>query len=153
MKSATLARSGANRIIVELPGVQNAAEAADAIGQTAQLTFHPVLGPGDPSRIVGLQPEDLPEAPSAAPSVPPGLSPSAVPSAAPSAAPAPSATTAGRAVPPALATQVDPSAPAAPATPAATPTASATMKAPTLPPPATMTRINAPGGGARRVGR
>src|SRR5688500_2455562 len=29
----TLARSGANRIIVELPGVQDAAEAADAIGQ------------------------------------------------------------------------------------------------------------------------
>ena len=45
----TLARSGENRIIVELPGVQDSAAAAEAIGQTAQLTFHPVLGPGDPT--------------------------------------------------------------------------------------------------------
>jgi SecD/SecF fusion protein len=68
----TLARSGERRIIVELPGVQDAAAAADAIGQTAQLTFHPVLGPGDPSQVVGPIPsqEPLPlltAAPSAAP--------------------------------------------------------------------------------------
>jgi len=132
----TLARSGANRIIVELPGVQNAAEAADAIGQTAQLTFHPVLGPGDPSQVVGLQPEDLPEDPTVAPPASPGATPSAGPTAAPadpSAAPAPSATTAGRAVPPALATQAEPTAPASPAVPAASPTASATPTAPAEP--------------------
>ena len=52
----TLARSGENRIIVELPGVQDSAAAAEAVGQTAQLTFHPVLGPGDPSQVVGPQP-------------------------------------------------------------------------------------------------
>ncbi|MCX5366609.1 protein translocase subunit SecD [Streptomyces sp. NBC_00124] len=40
----TLARSGDNRIIVELPGVQNPATAADVLGRTAQLTFHQVLG-------------------------------------------------------------------------------------------------------------
>ncbi|MEW2566227.1 protein translocase subunit SecD [Streptomyces sp. NPDC047070] len=40
----TIARSGDNRIIVELPGVQDPREAADVLGRTAQLTFHPVLG-------------------------------------------------------------------------------------------------------------
>ena len=40
----TLARSGSNRIIVELPGVQDPRQAADVIGRTAQLTFHPVTG-------------------------------------------------------------------------------------------------------------
>lgn len=41
----TLARAGDRRIIVELPGVQDPREAADLIGQTAQLGFHEVLGP------------------------------------------------------------------------------------------------------------
>ncbi|GAA3368032.1 protein translocase subunit SecD [Streptomyces sannanensis] len=45
----TLARSGDNRIIVELPGVQDPRKAADVLGRTAQLTFHPVLGPADPA--------------------------------------------------------------------------------------------------------
>lgn len=40
----TLARSGDRRIIVELPGVTDPAEAVRVIGRTAQLTFHPVLG-------------------------------------------------------------------------------------------------------------
>lgn len=47
-----LARSGENRIIVELPGVQDPQEAVEVIGRTAQLSFHPVLGveaPGDPA--------------------------------------------------------------------------------------------------------
>src|SRR4051812_36945211 len=43
----TLVRSGEKRIIVELPGVTEPREALDVIGKTAQLTFHPVLGPGD----------------------------------------------------------------------------------------------------------
>jgi SecD/SecF fusion protein len=45
-----LARSGTNRIIVELPGVQDPREAVEVIGRTAQLSFHSVLGverPGD----------------------------------------------------------------------------------------------------------
>ncbi len=41
----TLARSGERRIIVELPGVQDPRKAAEVIGQTAQLTFHDVIGP------------------------------------------------------------------------------------------------------------
>ncbi|MCX4821134.1 protein translocase subunit SecD [Streptomyces sp. NBC_01142] len=40
----TLARSGERRIVVELPGVQDPRKAAEAIGRTAQLTFHPVRG-------------------------------------------------------------------------------------------------------------
>jgi len=40
----TLARSGERRIIVELPGLTEPAEAAAALGRTAQLSMHPVLG-------------------------------------------------------------------------------------------------------------
>ncbi len=50
----TLARSGENRIIVELPGVQDPREAAEAIGKTAQLTFHEVLRPAQE----GEEPEE-----------------------------------------------------------------------------------------------
>ncbi|MCX2923270.1 protein translocase subunit SecD [Streptomyces sp. NEAU-W12] len=42
----TIVRSGDNRIIVELPGVQDPRQAAEVLGRTAQLTVHPVLGPG-----------------------------------------------------------------------------------------------------------
>ncbi|MGZ2359605.1 protein translocase subunit SecD [Streptomyces sp. 372A] len=41
-----LTRSGEDRIIVELPDVQDPRKAADVIGKTAQLTFHAVQGPG-----------------------------------------------------------------------------------------------------------
>ncbi len=50
----TIARSGENRIIVELPGLQDPREAAEVIGQTAQLTFHEVLAPADPN----VEPEE-----------------------------------------------------------------------------------------------
>jgi len=39
----TLARTGENRIIVELPDLQDPREAARVIGRTAQLAFHPVI--------------------------------------------------------------------------------------------------------------
>lgn len=39
-----LARSGDNRIIVELPGLQDPRQAVEVIGRTAQMSFHPVLG-------------------------------------------------------------------------------------------------------------
>jgi SecD/SecF fusion protein len=48
----TLARSGDKRIIVELPGVQDPREAAKVIGQTAQLSFHEVIG----SAVEGQEP-------------------------------------------------------------------------------------------------
>ncbi|WP_433414537.1 protein translocase subunit SecD [Microtetraspora malaysiensis] len=45
----TLARSGERRIIVELPGVLDPRKAAETIGTTAQLAFHPVLDHPDDS--------------------------------------------------------------------------------------------------------
>ncbi|MFJ6465371.1 protein translocase subunit SecD [Streptomyces sp. NPDC091387] len=45
----TLTRSGEDRIIVELPDVQDPRKAAEVIGRTAQLTFHAVQGPGAPA--------------------------------------------------------------------------------------------------------
>ena len=44
----SLQRSGDRRIIVELPGVADPAEAVAVIGRTAQLRFHPVLA-GEPA--------------------------------------------------------------------------------------------------------
>jgi SecD/SecF fusion protein len=51
----TLQVSGDNRIIVELPGVDDPEQAVDAIGRTAQLTFHPVIA----SYPEGTVPEDV----------------------------------------------------------------------------------------------
>jgi SecD/SecF fusion protein len=45
----TLTRSGDRRIIVELPGLQDPRQAADVIGRTAQLSFHPVVGTPPPT--------------------------------------------------------------------------------------------------------
>lgn len=52
-----LARSGDNRIIVELPGVQDPREAVEVIGRTAQLSFHPVLGVAPPGDTTGVPDE------------------------------------------------------------------------------------------------
>jgi SecD/SecF fusion protein len=43
----TLARAGENRVIVELPGLQDPREAAEVIGKTAQLSFHSVIDVAD----------------------------------------------------------------------------------------------------------
>ena len=51
----TLQVSGENRIIVELPGVDDPEQAVEAIGRTAQLTFHPVIA----SYPAGTVPEDV----------------------------------------------------------------------------------------------
>jgi SecD/SecF fusion protein len=90
----TLARSGSNRIIVELPGVRDAAAADAAIGRTAQLTFHPVLGPGDPADLPEAErPEPLPSGvPTPDAEATPGATPDPAtsPAASPDASPAPS---------------------------------------------------------------
>ncbi len=44
----SLTRSGDRRIIIELPGVTDPAQAVEVIGRTAQLTFHAVLGVAPP---------------------------------------------------------------------------------------------------------
>jgi SecD/SecF fusion protein len=46
----TLQRSGDRRMIVELPGVHDPAEALKVIGRTARLDFHPVLGVAQPGQ-------------------------------------------------------------------------------------------------------
>ncbi|MBV7699501.1 protein translocase subunit SecD [Streptomyces sp. TRM70350] len=56
----SLARSGSNRVVVELPGVQDPAKAADVLGRTAQLTFHQVLGTATHAEDTA---EPLPERP------------------------------------------------------------------------------------------
>ncbi|MFJ6212848.1 protein translocase subunit SecD [Streptomyces sp. NPDC092296] len=48
-----LTQSGERRIIVELPGVQDPAQAVDVLGRTAQLAFHPVLGTAVPGTASG----------------------------------------------------------------------------------------------------
>lgn len=45
----SIVRSGDNRIIVELPGVQDPRKAADVLGRTAQLSVHSVLGAAAPT--------------------------------------------------------------------------------------------------------
>lgn len=57
----SLARSGDRRIIVELPGLQDPREAAEVIGRTAQLTFHPVLGVPEPTPSASPSPSPSPE--------------------------------------------------------------------------------------------
>jgi SecD/SecF fusion protein len=51
----TLQVSGENRIIVELPGVEDPDEAVETIGRTAQLNFYPVIG----SFPSGTAPDDV----------------------------------------------------------------------------------------------
>ena len=47
----TLTRAGEDRIIVELPGLQDPRQASEVIGRTAQLTFHKVTGIADPEVV------------------------------------------------------------------------------------------------------
>ncbi|MFB9319270.1 protein translocase subunit SecD [Cryptosporangium minutisporangium] len=66
----TITRSGENRIIVELPGVQDPAEAAAVIGRTAQLTVRPVLGPAEAAAATptpDASPDATPDATGGAP--------------------------------------------------------------------------------------
>ncbi|MHA4779546.1 protein translocase subunit SecD [Streptomyces sp. MSC1_001] len=63
----SLARSGERRIVVELPGLRDPRQAADAIGRTAQLTFHAVIGttggPAGPAAANGTRVLADPDAP------------------------------------------------------------------------------------------
>jgi SecD/SecF fusion protein len=57
----TLTRAGENRIIVELPDLDDPTEAADVIGQTAQLSFHPVVEAVGPKAEPEKGPKILPD--------------------------------------------------------------------------------------------
>ncbi|MFZ4269338.1 protein translocase subunit SecD, partial [Streptomyces arboris] len=56
-----LTRSGEDRIIVELPDVQDPRQAAAVIGRTAQLSFHAVQGAAPPGTDPAPKPETGPE--------------------------------------------------------------------------------------------
>ena len=45
-REPTIQREGADRILIQVPGIGSASELKALIGKTAQLTFHPVLGRG-----------------------------------------------------------------------------------------------------------
>ena len=45
-REPTIQRQGANRILIQVPGIGSATELKELIGTTAQLTFHPVVGRG-----------------------------------------------------------------------------------------------------------
>jgi len=53
-REPSIQRQGADRILIQVPGVGSAQEVKDIIGTTAQLGFHPVVGStGDPEARAG----------------------------------------------------------------------------------------------------
>ncbi|MEU2108650.1 protein translocase subunit SecD [Streptomyces sp. NPDC019507] len=63
----TLTRSGENRIVVELPDVQDPRRAAEVLGRTAQLAFHPVEPPPEEGRTGPTERKTGPEGGKSAP--------------------------------------------------------------------------------------
>src|SRR6056297_2791653 len=60
-REPTIQRQGADRILIQVPGVGSAAELKDIIGTTAQLTFQPVIGrTTDSDESAGVGNEILP---------------------------------------------------------------------------------------------
>jgi preprotein translocase subunit SecD len=60
-REPTIQRQGADRILIQVPGIGSASELKQIIGTTAQLTFNPVVGRGsDPEAIAGVGNKILP---------------------------------------------------------------------------------------------
>lgn len=60
-REPTIQRQGADRILIQVPGIGSAAELKEIIGTTAQLTFQPVIGRGsNPDTPAGAGNEVLP---------------------------------------------------------------------------------------------
>ncbi len=60
-REPTIQRQGADRILIQVPGIGSAGELKDIIGTTAQLTFNPVVGRGtDPDAVPGIGQEVVP---------------------------------------------------------------------------------------------
>ncbi|WP_424833281.1 protein translocase subunit SecD [Ruegeria sp.] len=54
-REPTIQRQGADRILIQVPGIGSAGELKEIIGTTAQLTFNPVAGRGtDPDAVPGI---------------------------------------------------------------------------------------------------
>ncbi|MEE2945602.1 MAG: protein translocase subunit SecD [Pseudomonadota bacterium] len=60
-REPTIQRQGADRILIQVPGIGSASELKDIIGTTAQLTFNPVVGRAtDPESPAGAGNEVVP---------------------------------------------------------------------------------------------
>ncbi|WP_170572399.1 protein translocase subunit SecD [Ruegeria atlantica] len=60
-REPTIQRQGADRILIQVPGIGSAGELKEIIGTTAQLTFNPVAGRGtDPDVVPGIGQEVVP---------------------------------------------------------------------------------------------
>ncbi|MEX0318464.1 MAG: protein translocase subunit SecD [Ruegeria sp.] len=60
-REPTIQRQGADRILIQVPGIGSASELKEIIGTTAQLTFNPVVSRGtDPDATVGVGEEFVP---------------------------------------------------------------------------------------------
>ncbi|QFT73318.1 protein translocase subunit SecD [Ruegeria sp. THAF33] len=60
-REPTIQRQGADRILIQVPGIGSAGELKEIIGTTAQLTFNPVAGRGtDPDAVAGIGEEIVP---------------------------------------------------------------------------------------------
>ncbi|KUJ82166.1 protein translocase subunit SecD [Ruegeria profundi] len=60
-REPTIQRQGAQRILIQVPGIGSAGELKEIIGTTAQLTFNPVAGRGtDPDAVPGIGQEIVP---------------------------------------------------------------------------------------------
>ncbi|NOD46654.1 MULTISPECIES: protein translocase subunit SecD [unclassified Ruegeria] len=60
-REPTIQRQGADRILIQVPGIGSAGELKNIIGTTAQLTFNPVVNRGtDPDASVGIGEEVVP---------------------------------------------------------------------------------------------
>jgi preprotein translocase subunit SecD len=60
-REPTIQRQGAERILIQVPGIGSASELKDIIGTTAQLTFNPVVGRGNnPDAVPGVGNKILP---------------------------------------------------------------------------------------------
>ncbi|WP_170564710.1 protein translocase subunit SecD [Ruegeria atlantica] len=60
-REPTIQRQGADRILIQVPGIGSAGELKEIIGTTAQLTFNPVVGRGtNPDAVPGIGEKVLP---------------------------------------------------------------------------------------------
>ncbi|WP_171204990.1 protein translocase subunit SecD [Ruegeria sp. HKCCA0235A] len=60
-REPTIQRQGADRILIQVPGIGSAGELKEIIGTTAQLTFNPVAGRGtEPDAVAGIGEEIVP---------------------------------------------------------------------------------------------
>ena len=60
-REPTIQRQGAQRILIQVPGIGSAGELKEIIGTTAQLTFNPVAGRStDPDAVPGIGQEIVP---------------------------------------------------------------------------------------------